>query len=114
MTASFSSGILTLGLETPQIVNEDWNGATCLIGVFSATVNLNDAHKTFLNSDVVNEFYVVKSVAENSLILDGFNDNVTLIAGTPIYVTYRESSTLVPLRVTSGTDAESVENVLVG
>ena len=110
----FSAGTLDVTLETPQISNEDWDGATCLLGVFSATVNLNDAHKTFLNSDVVNNFYVVKSVSLNSLILDGFTDNVTLIAGTPIYVTYRTASVLVPLRVTTGTDAESVDSILVG
>jgi len=114
LAATFSAGIVNITLETPQISNEDWDGATCLIGIFSATVNLDDSHKTFLNSDVVNNFYVVKSVAENSLILDGFTDNVTLIAGTPIYVTYRAANSLVPLRVTTGTDAESADGILVG
>lgn len=114
LNASFSSGILTLGLETPQIVNEDWDGATCLIGIFSASVTLADAKKTFLTGDEVNSLYTVKRVTDAGLILDGFTQYETLIAGTPIYLTNREASTLVPLRTTDGTDAESITNLLVG
>jgi hypothetical protein len=117
MAASYSSGVLQLSVVNSLISNADFDGATCLLGVFSGTVSVTDAPSVFLVGDEVNNTLTVKKVSANSLVLDGFSEAKEFIAGTPLIVSDRAALNVIPLRLSNGTETEALgitSSILVG
>jgi hypothetical protein len=105
---SYSAGNLLIDVENSAIANSDYDGVTCLVGVFSGTVSMSNAPSVFLVGDEIDSLFTVKKVLANSLILDGFGEAVELIAGTPLIISDRQELNVVPLRDSTGSDAEAI------